>query len=246
MRLATSNSVPPSEALRQRAIGPNTIPYLIHELFSARATGILTVSDRDVRKTVTFRNGRILFAASNDRDDRLGQILLQARVLSLKDLLCGLEFSLASGIRLGEALFREDLLARADVVNWVKAQVREVVLSIFQWTSGQFIFEKKSVRRGPIILDVIGDRLVVEGIRTIRSWARMYEEVGGLNTEYMVTSEMPRITQGLPIMDEETELLKMCSAPTSLGEMCEASQLGDFVVCRSVWTLLILGAVVKS
>ncbi len=102
------------------------------------------------------------------------------------------------------------------------------------------------MRRGPINLDVIGDSLVVEGIRTIRSWARMYEEVGGLNTEYMVTSKMPRITQGLPIMHEEMELLKMCAAPTSLGEMCDASQLGDFVVCRSVWTLLILGAVMKS
>ena len=88
--------------------------------------------------------------------------------------------------------------------------------------------------------------MVLEGIKRIDSWARVYEEVGGLNTEYRTTREMPKLTRDLPLSAEEKEILRMCDAPTSLEEICEASKLNDYDACRSVWALLILGALMKS
>jgi hypothetical protein len=67
-----------------------------------------------------------------------------------------------------------------------------------------------------------------------------------LNAEYLATRRAGEIAAGLPLRPGERKLLRMCAEPTSLGEMCEASRLGDFQACRSVWGLLIVGALMKS
>ena len=98
----------------------------------------------------------------------------------------------------------------------------------------------------PLDMGAPADVMLLEGIKRIQSWARVYEEVGGLNTEYRTTRDMAKITRDLPLSTEEKEILRMCDAPTSLEEICEASKLNDYDVCRSVWALLILGALMKS
>jgi hypothetical protein len=87
---------------------------------------------------------------------------------------------------------------------------------------------------------------VIEGIKRIASWARVYEEVGGLNAEYRTTREMPEIVKDLPLSPGEKELLKQCDAPTSLEEICESSKLSGLDVCRSVWALLLVGSLMKA
>ena len=80
----------------------------------------------------------------------------------------------------------------------------------------------------------------------ISSDLRVYKEIGGLNTEYLATKEMPEIMASLPLGPEDKELLHMCSNSTSLGEMCEASSLLDLQVCKTVWAFLIVGALMKA
>jgi hypothetical protein len=74
----------------------------------------------------------------------------------------------------------------------------------------------------------------------------VYEQVGGLNSEYRTTKDAATITRDLPLSADEQELLRLCDEPTSLAEMCEASKLSDYDVCRSVWALLVVGALMKS
>jgi uncharacterized protein DUF4388 len=231
---------------REGEIRSQTIPHLIHELALDRATGWLTLTDRDVSKKIQFSEGLILFASSTDRDDRLNQILLKAGVLSLPDLMRALELALSTRDRLGEVMVRLKLMGADEVEKWVKTQVRSIVLSVFHWTRGQYAFQAKPVANESITLGMRGDLLLFEGVRGITSWARVYEEVGGLNTEYRTTRDAASIARDLPLLPGERALLELCDEPTSLAELCEASKLGDYELCRSVWALLILGALMKS
>jgi hypothetical protein len=236
----------PAGLPRKGEVRSHTIPHLIHELGAAGATGLLTLTDRDVRKTVQFVQGMVLFASSNDRDDRLNQLLLRSNVVSLPNLLKALELALATKDRLGEVMVRLKMMGAADVEKWVRLQVREIVYGLFGWTRGQYAFEEHQAKGESITLGVPADVIVIEGVRRVVSWARAYEEVGGLNTEYRSTREMSVIVRGLPLLPEEQQLLGLCDAPTSLRELCEASALSDFDVCRSVWALLIVGALMKA
>jgi hypothetical protein len=231
---------------RRGEIHSETIPGLFHELGREEATGTLVLTRDRTRKTVDFDKGLVLFASSNDRDDRLNQILLRAEVISLKDLMQGITVALATRDRLGEVLVRSRLMKPGAVDRWVKVQLRQIIYTLFAWTEGHFEFEAGPVQHHLVSLLMSGDAMVLEGVRSLTSWARVYEEVGGLNTEYLATGEMPRLARELPLLKEERQLLQMCKTPTSLEEMCESSGMKDYDICKSVWALLLVGALMKS
>lgn len=243
---ASHAPVTPPRITRQGEVRSTTIPNLFHEMSANHATGLLTLTDGSVRKSVQFKNGAVQFASSNQRDDRLNQFLLTAGIIELKDLMKSLEVMVATKDRLGEVLIRYKMLPQDQVEKYVRTQVCEIVYSTFQWTRGHFTFEPKPPASENIVLGLSGDAIVIEGVKRIGSWARVYEEVGGLNAEYRTTREMPEIVKDLPLSQGEKDLLKQCDAPTSLEEMCESSKLSDLDVCRSVWALLLVGSLMKA
>ena len=236
----------PGRVTREGEIRSTTLPNLFHEFSVGHATGFLTVTDGDLKKSVQFGEGHVLFASSNQRDDRFSQFLLKSGAISLKNVMRALEVMIVTKDRLGEVMVRFKMLTGEDVEKWIRIQVREIVYSIFQWTRGRYSFESRTPSAETIVIGAPADVVLLEGVKRIESWARVYEEVGGLNTEYRTTRDMPKITRDLPLLPEEKEILRMCDAPTSLEEICEASKLNDYDVCRSVWALLILGALMKS
>src|SRR6266700_840211 len=120
---ARPGSAPGPRLTRDGEIRSTTIPNLFHELSVARATGLLVVTDGDIRKSIQLKKGLVLFASSNQRDDRLNQNLLKA-----------LEVMVATKDRLGEVLIRYKLMTPDDVEKYVRAQVCEIVYSTFQFT----------------------------------------------------------------------------------------------------------------
>jgi hypothetical protein len=51
----------------------------------------------------------------------------------------------------------------------------------------------------------------------------------------------------LPLTAVEKDLLKRCEqGPMTLEEMCDAIKQRDYEVCRSIWGLVAVGALMKS
>ena len=235
----------PDGVLRGEIQG-STLAEVFADLDAKRATGVLVASTGSVRRTAQVRDGRIQFAASTDRDDRFNQVLVKAGVIKLKDLLRAVEIALATRDRLGEVLIRMKMVEPGDVEKWVRAQVRGILFNMIEQSSGQWSFEPGPVPVEPIRLELPAGVAAFEGVRKIGSWSRVYEQVGGLNAEYLATKDAESIASTLPLFPGERALLTMCRTPTSLGEMCDVSQMGDFQVCRSVWGLLLASALMKS
>ncbi len=246
MDRSAASAASPEPGPRQGEIRSDTVPKLFHELSVSRATGLLTLRDGKLKKTIWLNEGRVRFARSNSREDRLSQFLLKENVLSLDDTLKALEICLLTKDRLGEVLVKRKVLSQKEVDRWVKVQVEEIIYSVFNWNGGQYHFEEGQGCGETLTVDLSGDAVVAEGIRRMRSWARAYEHIGGLNTEYRTTRDMPLIIKDLPVRAEEIHLLDMCDEPTTLGEMCQASAMGDFEVCHAVWWLYVVGALMKS
>jgi hypothetical protein len=138
------------------------------------------------------------------------------------------------------------MLAPVEVEKGVRAQVRGILFRMIEQPSGQWSFEPGPVPPETIPLDLPAGVVAFEAVRKLASWTRAYEQVGGLNTEYLATNEAAEVAATLPLFPGEQGLLELCRTPTSLGEMCDASPMGDFQVCRSVWGLLLVSALMKS
>ncbi len=237
----------PAGGARGAEIGADTVPLLLHELHRKGEAGRLVLRRDSLIKTLEFQDGAVTFAASNDRDDRLAQTILKRGMVSLPDLMEATDASLKGGKRLGAVLLARKKVTQEDLERVVQEQLKDIVFSVFAWTSGSWRFEKPSPGAPESIrIQAHPLELILEGVRRVQSWARVYQAVGGLSTEYRTTREAPSLAEKASLMPGERQILTFCQETRTLSEICDSVPLNDYVLCKVVWGLLIVGALMKA
>jgi len=225
-------------------IREHNLPLILHTLCVERERGVLTLIYDDIIKKLTLRGGRVLTASSNQLDDRLDQHLLREGLVGLKEVLEAEREARRTKRRLGEVLVELGMMRQKDLVRAVIDQMREILLSLFQWTRGQYMFESRIAPEveEPITLDLSMGDILLGGIRRIRSWYRVREAIGGLDTRYRVTPRLEQVTKEMDLSVEEWNFLSIFESPVSLAQVCEASPIKDFEITHLIWAFLVVGA----
>jgi hypothetical protein len=210
--------MPPSSRPREGVLSSTTVPALIYSILSQRDTGILALSDETTQKSVYIQSGRPIFAASNDRDDRLAQIFFKAGQVSLENLMVGLDRSIRERKRVGTVFVEMALIEPHDLVEGVLTQVRNIIRSLFLWTRGRYKYSPGPLPSEELItLKLSAGAIVLEGIRRIDSWERVWEAVGGLDAEYQTTEGIEEKAKDLPLSLESGRCSPASTAPSPCG-----------------------------
>jgi hypothetical protein len=119
------------------------IPDLLQMIAANRKTGRLVLTRRDGHGVIAFRNGKIIYAASNSVRETLGNILLHERLITESTLLEALERQSRSAVekRLGHVLVEMGALDEATMHRVVRGQTQRVVSEFLRWKSGFAKFE---------------------------------------------------------------------------------------------------------
>jgi len=236
-----------AEMIAGSEIRSDTVPILVHGIFHKGETGNLILRQDPIVKTLQFERGTITFASSNDRDDRFAEVLLRRGLVSLPNLMESLDVALRTKQRLGEVLLPRKMISQADLERALQEHLKEMVFSVFAWTAGSWQFDKGAPKHDEkITLKIHPLALVLEGVRRIPSWVRVYEVVGGLNTEYRTTREASALAEKADLMAGERQILAFCEKTRTLSEICDSMPMNGFVLCKVVWGLLIVGALMKA
>ena len=147
------------------------LPRVLHLLWKARRTGLLTLraGDRDV--VFMLEDGRLKFVRSNDPEQRLGHVL---RKLGKVDAaaLASAERSLGertAPTRLGEVLVESGALSREDLDRAVQLQLRRIVAAAFNETSAETLFRQDALPPcGDCLLDIDLRAVIVAGCAAAR------------------------------------------------------------------------------
>lgn len=231
---------------REGVLSTTTFPGLIYSILSRKETGVLTLTGDTTEKSIYIQAGRPVFAASNDRDDRLGQIFFKAGLVSLEGLVSTVERAAQENKRLGTVFVEMGLIQPHDLVEGVRTQVRSIVCSLFLWTRGRYRYRPGPLPSDEVItLKLSPGSTILEGIRRIERWERIWEAVGGLEAQYQTAPGIEDMSRDLTLSLEEWTLLSCCERPASLRELCRSSTLKDFEICRLLWALMTLGIVVR-
>jgi len=111
-------------------------------------TGVLQISVEGrsgrQRKTIHFREGRVVFAASSDPADRLGVVLVRVGLVGAA-LLAECTPAVIPGRPLGQVLVERGALTAGQLYEGMVHQVREIFFSLFAEARGEFLF-----REGPL------------------------------------------------------------------------------------------------
>jgi hypothetical protein len=146
------------------------LPHLLQIISNNRVTGKLGLTRRDGHGLVVFRDGKIIYAATNSARETFGNILLLRKEISASVLEEALERQQRSAVerRLGSILLEMGAI-REEVLHRVMfEQVEKVLHELFDWKSGFVKFEVLDIpERGEVAVDA-ADFLVDEGLPTER------------------------------------------------------------------------------
>jgi two-component system OmpR family response regulator len=233
--------------IREGILASATFPALLYSILRRTDTGVLTLTGDTTEKSIYVQDGRPIFATSNDRDDRLGQVLFKTGQVSLDGLMNAVEISVKSGKRLGTVLVEQGLIQPHELVEGVGVQVRSIIHSLFVWTRGRYRYSPGPLPTDEVItLKLSPGDLILEGIRTIESWGRIWEAVGPLEATYRTTERLESLVKDMTLSLEEWSLLSHCEQPVPLKELCRLSPVADFEICRFLWAALTLGVVKRD
>jgi hypothetical protein len=145
-----------------RAFPMADVLSMIH---GAAKSGFLYFCRDAHRKSIYLNRGEVVFAASNQTTDRLGECLLRNGTLNLEQLR-EVERSWSPPDRFGKIVVRRGILTPRGLWNGVKVQVEEIVRSLFSYTSGSVYFWEGEVQPDNVVrLSLPTRKLIAEGIR---------------------------------------------------------------------------------
>jgi hypothetical protein len=214
-----------------------SLPQVFTRLQSSKRIGVLSLVNAGVHKSMYFKEGRVVFAASSLTQDRLGEVLLRGGKISADEYL-RLENHIRGGQRMGKALVESGVLSPKDLWWAIEQQVQEIVWSLFSWEDGYFHFEEDDrPNREKITVNLDIDALIVEGIRRI-------DGSGPIRDHYVdVEAVLVKTDKTLPMEAEphEQHVLDLVDETRTVSDICGESEIGEAQTQKVLHTFISVG-----
>lgn len=133
------------------------LPDVFQILHLSKKSGRLVLTRREGAGMIIFREGQIIYAASDSVRDTLGNILVSQKVLTEEQLTAGLEehHTGAEGKRLGTILVERGWITQEVLERAVRQQIERVIHEFLTWETGFFRFDPLELAdEGEITVDV--------------------------------------------------------------------------------------------
>jgi uncharacterized protein DUF4388 len=217
---------------------------ILAELCRARETGVLRLSGGGSEKSVYLQGGSIVFAASKDPDDRLGELLLTREVIH-REQLEEATLHVGPGKRLGTVLVEMGILPAEDLPRWVREQVKEILFSLFSWTEGSYRFEAGPFPSSEAItLRLSTAEIFLSGLRQVQKWSVLRKGAGEIRLPYRLSQEHQEALREVTLGGEEKRLLSLLqSKPTTMEQAALESGLSTLRVYQLFFAFRVLGVV---
>jgi len=223
-------------------IAQSPIAETIRRMSAERKTGDLQVRAGRMVKIAFFDHGRLVFAASNLRRDRLGEAMVADGRITEEDFNRVSALMRADKRKFGEALVHAGVMDRYDVGSAVARQVRRVALSLFELVDGAALFEE---RESAIPLEYMVSlsihRLLYDGIRSMKSEELVVKGLGHLDRGVMLAEVPPFSFERRGRSAEELELLDLAQRRVTIRRLAWSGSGLAFTRLRSVYALLAAG-----
>jgi tetratricopeptide (TPR) repeat protein len=214
-----------------------------------RRSGDLQVRSRKIVKTIFFDHGRVVFAASNMKKDRLGEALVALGRITDDEFSRAVSFMKEGEKRrrFGEALVRAGVMDKDELGRSVARQVKRIVLSLFEFTDGAASFEERPCAI-PLeyMVSLSVHRLLYVGIKSMKSRELMLAGLGELD-RYVSLSPLPPFKFGVKKCSaEELEIMEQAKGRVTLRRLCWAPGGISLSRLRATYALLASGVLQEA
>lgn len=215
--------MPSDEFVYRSDLEKTPLPEILATVNRYGVPGVLEVSQADVVKRVYLFDGDIIFATSTDRDESLGDYLVQAGEITKAQLQeSSHALSQSPGARHGEILVKMGFVDRERLGAAVRKQVQAILWSLFNWDKGQVSFKVGTAKDDEVFkIKIPTARAIVAGCRRIEDPKMITARMGGRGALLKKLPPPPHLEK-FRLEPDERELLELVDGKRTLYELCES------------------------
>lgn len=123
----------------------------------SKKSGVLTLANKKVSRTIFMQDGNIIFASSNQSGSRLGEFLVTSRLLKEDQLKSALHESRKMQIPFTAYLILKEILTQTTLERIITRFVEAIFIDVLKWQGGSFEFVDDlpfEVHNGPVKVSV--------------------------------------------------------------------------------------------
>jgi Domain of unknown function (DUF4388)/SPOR domain len=218
---------------------------LLVELHRGSVTGSLKLERAPLQKAVYFRDGQILFAASNDPKDQLASILVEEGKLG-PDQMQVAQARVSPGNPLAKVLTELGYISQRELAEAARVKVEKILTDLYTWKEGTYQFATKSLPKGAIDLELSTSRLLFASIRRVQDRDWVLRQLGSLDTVLAPTPSLPQFLGETEPEPLAAEVLKLADGVKTVKQIGSVSSLGEFEVCKVLAAALVAGALSRA
>ena len=197
-------------------------------------SGSLAILAGNTRKTVFFKRGDVITAASNVAVDRIGALLYRHGKISAEFLEQALA-KVTQEQRVGQILVESGHLSVHDLYQYVRKQIEEIFYSVLVMREGQYYVQRHGDDEGPPSQLLLPTReLLFEGVRRIDELSYFREKIPTVN---VVLSHRPALREDT-LPPRIAALLQLIDGRRDLAAIARESHLGEFEATKLVYQLM--------
>lgn len=218
------------------------VPVVFKKIYDYRVPGVLTFQREAAVKKVYVKDGRIVFASSNQKDDRLGEFLLRRGTIDEATFQeASRRLRLSPEKRLGRILVEMGVLMPHQLFQAVQDQVLAIVSSVFAWEQGVVHFVVGPSKDEELIqLHLPIPRAIVMGARWLPNPQRCIEALGGPDGYVEMVPQLRLEVHALGLLPDERRLLPLLDGTLTLKTVLERSPIEPATAARLLYGLYVL------
>jgi curved DNA-binding protein CbpA len=202
-------------------------------------TGILEMKHGSILKKIYIRNGDMIFATSNQEEDRLGEILVKAGRLTLEQYYHSIEVMKNTNKRQGAVLVELAYLKPQDLVWAVRHQVEEIILNLFMWTDGEFEFKEITLPSDEVItLKLSAANLIYRGIKKIDNFTYLRNGFYPMDTVLDFSADPMDLFQDIKLEEMEKDILYLIDGTRKVQDILFLSPLDNLQTMKILFALM--------
>jgi curved DNA-binding protein CbpA len=217
--------------------------YLLADIFldmhRSEKDGILEIRNGSTSKRIYMKNGDMIFATSNKEEDRLAEVMLKAGRLTIDQYYQSVDIMKKTGKRQGAALVELGYLKPEDVIWIVRHQVEEIILSLFQWEDGKFVFMEGPLPSDEVItLKLSTANLIYRGIKRINSLTHIKNAMPTKDTILYYSTDPMNLFQDINLDNKDKDILSLIDGKRNIHEILSISPLDNFQTMKTLYALI--------
>ena len=236
-----------------RAGGEGLQEFPLHKiligLHNTNKTGTLTVKTPVFIKKIYIDKGEVVFAASNWKDDRLGEVLVKAGKITLQQYEESVRVLKMTGKKQGTILVELGYLSPKDLFWWVKYQVKEAIYSLFPLEYAEYGFVEGEVPQKEILtLKIHLGSLIYEGLKRIDNFTRIKRELPDFRYPLSISIGTSSLFEGIELNPLQKSILSLIDGKKSIIELVDhaSADASSFEVLKSLYVLWFMGVLERD